>query len=361
MQKHLCGCLAVLLMLVFFPCRAAAVSTSATSAILVDADSGRVLYEQNADAKMLIASTTKIMTALVAIREGDLAETVKVSRKAAYTEGSSMYLKEGEELTLETLLYGLMLCSGNDAAVAVAEAVGGTQDGFVRMMNETAQELGMERTSFANPNGLDHEDHYSTARDMARLACVAMENEMLVRIVSTRTVTIGGRTMTNHNKLLSYMDGCVGLKTGYTKAAGRTLVSCAEQNGQRLVAVTLQDGNDWADHQALFAYGFSTYPAKRAAVLGQPVKRVAVQGGLQSTVSLVAADHFSWPLTADEKLETRFEVPDLQAPVTAGSKAGQMVVLLNGAEIGRIDLLCGETVLPKLESALRTLKLSLPQ
>jgi len=361
MQKRLCGCLAVLLMLLCFPCRAAAVSTSATSAILMDADSGRVLYEQNADAKMLIASTTKIMTALVAIREGDLAETVKVSRKAAYTEGSSMYLKEGEELTLETLLYGLMLCSGNDAAVAVAEAVGGSEDGFVRMMNETARELGMEHTSFANPNGLDHENHYSTARDMAVLACAAMENTTLVRIVSTRNVTIGGRTMTNHNKLLSYMDGCVGLKTGYTKAAGRTLVSCAERNGQRLVAVTLQDGNDWADHQALFEYGFSTYPAKRAAVLGQPVTRAAVQNGLRSTVPLVAADSFSWPLAAGEKLETRFELPDLQAPIHAGSKVGQMVVLLNGAEVGRVDLLCGGTVLPKLESALHTLKLALPQ
>jgi len=361
MQKRLCGCLAVLLMLLCFPCRAAAVSTSATSAILMDADSGRVLYEQNADAEMLIASTTKIMTALVAIREGDLAETVKVSRKAAYTEGSSMYLKEGEELTLETLLYGLMLCSGNDAAVAVAEAVGGSEDGFVRMMNETARELGMEHTSFANPNGLDHENHYSTARDMAVLACAAMENTTLVRIVSTRNVTIGGRTMTNHNKLLSYMDGCVGLKTGYTKAAGRTLVSCAERNGQRLVAVTLQDGNDWADHQALFEYGFSTYPAKRAAVLGQPVTRAAVQNGLRSTVPLVAADSFSWPLAAGEKLETRFELPDLQAPIHAGSKVGQMVVLLNGAEVGRVDLLCGGTVLPKLESALHTLKLALPQ
>ncbi len=138
-----------------------------------------------------------------------------------------MYLKEGEELTLETLLYGLMLCSGNDAAVAIAEHISGSEAGFAARMNETAAELGMKNTSFANPNGLDHEKHYSTARDMATLARAAMENETLARIASTRTVTIGGRTMTNHNKLLSYMDGCLGLKTGYTKAAGRTLVSCA--------------------------------------------------------------------------------------------------------------------------------------
>lgn len=153
-----------------FPCQTFAAETSATSAILVDADSGRVLYEQNAGQKMLIASTTKILTALVAIRHGDLNASVKVSREAAYTEGSSMYLKEGETLTLETLLYGLLLCSGNDAAVAIAQHVGGTVSGFVKLMNETAAELGMENSSFANPNGLDDEKHYSTARDMAKLA-----------------------------------------------------------------------------------------------------------------------------------------------------------------------------------------------
>ena len=212
----------------------------------MDADSGRVLYERNADRKMLIASTTKILTALVAIEEGDLHDSVKVSREAAYTEGSAMYLTEGETLTLETLLYGVLLCSGNDAAVAVAQHVGGSVKGFVALMNEKARELGMEHSSFANPNGLDDEQHYSTARDMAKLARAALENETLMRIASTRSVTIGGRTMTNHNKLLHYVDGCLGLKTGYTKAAGRTLVSCAEKNGQRLIAVTLQDGNDWS-------------------------------------------------------------------------------------------------------------------
>lgn len=327
----------------------------------MDADSGRVLYEQNADARMLIASTTKIMTALVAIREGDLADVVTVKREATLTEGSSMYLKEGEQLTLETLLYGLMLCSGNDAAVAIADHVGGSQAGFVKLMNETARELGMDSSSFANPNGLDDENHYSTARDMAVLARAAMENETLVRIVSTRTVTIGGRTMTNHNKLLAYMDGCIGLKTGYTRAAGRTLVSCGTRNGQRLIAVTLQDGNDWADHQALYEYGFSTYPARRAAVLGEALDSAAVQGGLAATVPLVAADSFSWPVAAGEALETRIELDaPLTAPLSAGTKAGQAVFTLDGREVGRVDLLCGKSVPPKLESALGTLKLGLP-
>ena len=359
MPKRIGCCLLGLLMLFYIvPGQAKAISTSATSAILMDAESGRVLYEQNADRQMLIASTTKIMTALVAIREGDLSETVTVSREAAYTEGSSMYLKEGEQLTLETLLYGLMLCSGNDAAVAIAEQIGGSQTGFASLMNETARELGMENTSFANPNGLDAEDHYSTARDMAVLACAAMENETLARIVSTRTVTIGGRTMTNHNKLLGYMQGCIGLKTGYTKAAGRTLVSCAERNGQRLVAVTLQDGNDWADHQALYEYGFSAYPMQRLAVLGQEVKRWSVKGGSKSQVPLVAAESLAWPKADGEILETRWELDEtLMAPLAAGTKVGQAVFLLNGSEIGRVDLLCGEAVAPRVESALKTLKM----
>lgn len=349
--------LAGLALLSLLPGRAEGVGTSAASAILMDVDSGRVLYEQNADAKMLIASTTKIMTALVAVRDGNLSDTVTVSREAAYTEGSSMYLKEGEELTLETLLYGLMLCSGNDAAVAVAEHVGGSVQGFVKRMNETARELGMDRSSFANPNGLDDEKHYSTARDMAVLACAALENETVLRIASTRSITIGGRTMTNHNKLLSMMDGCLGLKTGYTRAAGRTLVSCAERNGQRLAAVTLQDGNDWADHQSLFEYGFSAYPAQRPAILGRELGRAAVAGGMSDSVPLVAADSFSWPLAEGERLETSLELfRDLSAPVTAGTRAGQAVFTLNGQEVGRVDLLCGKTVLPVVASAMGVLR-----
>ena len=335
--------------------------TSAAAAILVDADSGRVLYEHNADRKMLIASTTKIMTALVALREGDLSDVVTVSREAAGTEGSSMYLKAGERLTLETLLYGLMLCSGNDAAVAVAEHVSGSVDAFVEKMNETARQLGMTSTSFANPNGLDHEQHYSTARDMAVLACAAMENEALARIVSTKSVTVGGRTMSNHNKLLTRQEGCLGLKTGYTKAAGRTLVTCAERNGQRLVAVTLQDGNDWADHCALFDYGFSAYPIRWGAVLGETAGQAMVSGGAQATVPLVAAEGFSWPLAEGETLETRIDAALLTAPVRAGQPGGEAVFLVNGAEVGRVSLLCGADVLPQAASAMHTLKIYLPQ
>ena len=172
-----------------------------------------------------------------------------------------MYLKPGETVTVEELLYGLMLCSGNDAALALADCCGGLEV-FVQAMNEKAAALGMKETSFANPNGLDDEDHYSTAYDMALLAAYAAENPTFRRICSTRTATVGGRTMTNHNKLLTQVEGCIGMKTGYTKAAGRTLVSCAERQGRRLVAVTLCDGNDWADHKALYDLGFAAVETK---------------------------------------------------------------------------------------------------
>lgn len=256
MWKRLCGALLALgLLLTLLPCRAEAVQLSATAAILMDADSGEVLYEKDAARRMRIASTTKIMTALVVLEHAQLTDTITVTGNHM-VEGSSMYLKPGEVVTVEELLYGLMLCSGNDAALALADCCGGLE-AFVAAMNDKAAALGMTGTSFANPNGLDDENHYSTARDMAVLAAYAAQDPTFRRICSTRTATVGGRTMTNHNKLLSQVEGCIGMKTGYTKAAGRTLVSCAEREGRRLVAVTLCDGNDWADHKALYEMGFA--------------------------------------------------------------------------------------------------------
>ena len=270
MKKQISFALCVLLIsAVLAPCRAYAVDVSATAAILMDAATGQVLYEKNADRRMLIASTTKIMTALVAIEHGGLQETVTV-RQEHMVEGSSMYLKPGEEITVEALLYGLLLCSGNDAALALADHCGGSVEGFVAQMNDKAGRIGMTNTSFANPNGLDDEAHYSTARDMARLAACAAGYPTFVRICATETATVGGRTMTNHNKLLRRVDGCVGMKTGYTRAAGRTLVSCAWRDGRCLVAVTLQDGNDWLDHAALYDYGFEVL---RADEENPPVKQ----------------------------------------------------------------------------------------
>lgn len=243
------------------PAVAEALEVSATAAVLMDADMGQVLYEKNGDRQMLIASTTKIMTALVVLEHAAPDDVITVTPDHM-AEGSSMYLRAGETVRVEELLYGLLLCSGNDAALALTECAGGLTP-FVALMNEKAAALGMAHTSFANPNGLDADGHYSTARDMAVLAAAAMENPTFRRICSSRSVTIGQRTMENHNRLLRQVEGCVGLKTGYTRAAGRTLVSCTERDGCRLVAVTLQDGNDWADHAALDDYGFRLTAPRR--------------------------------------------------------------------------------------------------
>ena len=243
------------------PAVAEALEVSATAAVLMDADMGQVLYEKNGDRQMLIASTTKIMTALVVLEHAAPDDVITVTPNHM-AEGSSMYLRAGETVRVEELLYGLLLCSGNDAALALTECAGGLTP-FVALMNEKAAALGMAHTSFANPNGLDADGHYSTARDMAVLAAAAVENPTFRRICSSRSVTIGQRTMENHNRLLRQVEGCIGLKTGYTRAAGRTLVSCAERDGCRLVAVTLQDGDDWADHAALYDYGFRLTAPRR--------------------------------------------------------------------------------------------------
>ena len=255
------GLWALCLIFCITPAVAEALEVSATAAVLMDADMGQVLYEKNGDRQMLIASTTKIMTALVVLEHAAPDDVITVTPDHM-AEGSSMYLRAGETVRVEELLYGLLLCSGNDAALALTECAGGLTP-FVALMNEKAAALGMAHTSFANPNGLDADGHYSTARDMAVLAAAAMENPTFRRICSSRSVTIGQRTMENHNRLLRQMEGCVGLKTGYTQAAGRTLVSCTEREGCRLVAVTLQDGNDWADHAALYDYGFRLTAPRR--------------------------------------------------------------------------------------------------
>ena len=266
MRKILCLllCAAILAVGMLVPCRAEEIGLSATAAIVMDADTGAVLYEKNADRRMLIASTTKIMTALVALEQAPPDKAITVTAQHM-VEGSSMYLAVGETVSVEQLLYGLMLCSGNDAALALADVCCGSVEAFVEEMNRMAARLQMENSSFANPNGLDDENHYSTARDMARLAAFAAGKPLFVRLCSTTQVSTAGRTMTNHNRLLKSLDGCIGMKTGYTMAAGRTLVSCVVRNGRTLVAVTLQDGNDWADHEALYEYGFDKICPKEEA------------------------------------------------------------------------------------------------
>ena len=230
---------------------------SAKSAALLDGTTGECLYERNGDQRALIASTTKIMTGLLVCEAGDLDRTVTVPETAAGTEGSSMYLKSGETLTRCELLYGMMLHSGNDAALTLAISISGSEAAFVRQMNRRACALNLTQTHFANPHGLDSGENYSTALDLARLAQAALQNEQFRAVVSTKTITCAGRTLTNHNKLLWRYDGCIGVKTGYTRHAGRILVSAAERGGRMLIAVTISDPDDWRDHVSLLDYGFA--------------------------------------------------------------------------------------------------------
>lgn len=325
-------------------CQCFAVNSSAASSILIEQKSGRVLFEQAADEERLIASITKIMTAVVALEHGDLEMQYTVTGEDM-AEGSSMYLKPGEVLSLEELLYGLMLASGNDAALAVAHCVSGDLSAFVELMNETARKLGMTHSSFANPNGLDQEGHYATARDMATLTAYALENETFQRIVSSSSITIGDRYLKNHNKLLLSCDGCIGVKTGFTKAAGRTLVSAVRRQGMTLVCVTLKDGDDWNDHMAMFDYGFDTYHMEQVVSAGQIAASAPVHGGVQSWVDLVAAKDISYPLTESEKLTVCVKVPvSVAAPVVPGQVIGSVSACLDGVEIATVDLVASEPV-----------------
>ncbi len=245
-------------------------SVSSQKAILMDQETGRILYEKDAHSQSRIASITKIMTAILAVESGKMDKEVTVSSNAAGTEGSSLYLKAGEKIKLEDLVYGLMMRSGNDAAVAIAEYVGGSLDGFVFMMNEKANEIGMVNTHFSNPHGLDdHEDHYSTAYDMALLTRYSMADEMYKKIAGTKVHTAPNpeekwdRKWKNKNRLLTELyKYSTGGKTGYTKLAKRTLVSTASKSGENLIAVTLNGPDDWNDHIGMFEYGFTQFDYK---------------------------------------------------------------------------------------------------
>lgn len=334
LRKSLCAALLTSVL----TCQAGAIGTSAASAVLIEQESGRVLYAQNDSEERLIASITKIMTAVVALENGkpQMEYTVTAEDMA---EGSSMYLKPGDRLCLEELLYGLMLVSGNDAALAVAHCVSGGTEEFVALMNDTAQKLGMSHSHFANPNGLDAEGHYSSAGDMAVLAAYALQNQDFKRIVSTASITIGERYLANHNKLLRLCEGCIGVKTGFTKAAGRTLVSAASREGMTLVCVTLSDPDDWNDHISLMDYGFSNYRLETVLPAGQVAASVAVQGGTVSTVPLAAAENLCYPLMGEERLTVAVHTPlSIDAPVIPGQVIGKVCAYLDGVAVAEVDL-----------------------
>ena len=327
----------------FFPVRVSAIS--AERAILMDAATGRVLYERNAGAKSLIASTTKIMTALVVCEQCNVLDRVRIPAEAVGVEGSSLYLREGEVLTIQDLLYGLMLHSGNDAAVALAIYCGGTVEGFAELMNDKARVLGLEDTHFVNPHGLDAPEHYSTAEDLAVLAAYAMENPIFRQTVSTKTVTAGKRSLRNHNKLLWRVEGAEGVKTGYTKAAGRILVSSASRDGRRLVAVTINAPDDWKDHAALLEDGFSRYALRQIVAAGETVGSVDVVGGDGRDVRLTAAEDYFFSVAADETVTLELSGPGfVYAPVVEGADAGTAWICIDGKRVDRLALQYGKTV-----------------
>lgn len=295
----------------------ASVSVSARSAILMEQDSGRILYEKEANKVRRIASITKIMTAILAIESGKMDEMVKVSDRAVRAEGSSIYLQPGEKIKLEDLVYGLMLRSGNDSAVAIAEHVGGSLEGFSFLMNQKAEEIGMKNTHFANPHGLDdHEDHYSTAYDMALLTRYAMKNEMYQQIAGTEVHRAPNpneswdRVWKNKNRLLTELyEYCTGGKTGYTKRAKRTLVTTASKGNLNLIAVTLNGPDDWDDHINMYETAFKTYDV--VEVLPQGIIKDVENDFYKNKVYLKQA--YNYPVTKEEK--NQFEIDlNLQKP-----------------------------------------------
>lgn len=322
--------------------------TSARSAALLDVASGRLLYEKDAHRRMPIASVTKIMTAIVAIEHGNLSDRVAVSSRAEGVEGSSIYLKTGERIPLEHLLYGLMLRSGNDAAVAIAEHVGGSVEGFVYMMNEKAEYLGLSDTHFANPHGLDHPEHYSTAADLARLAAYAMRNPTFREIVSTEVKTVPWpgeewhRKWYNKNKMLRFYRWADGVKTGYTKKAGRTLVSSATRDGRRLVSVTLNAPDDWNDTMRLFEFGFQEFTPVQVVKKGQAFDFARVPDEKDRVLQAVAAADFVYPLSEDERNRIRVE-PVVTHPLDRigreGIRVGNVRIFLGDELVGTVPLL----------------------
>lgn len=332
-----------LIFAVKIPARAE-LAVSAKAAILMHADSGRVLYEKNADEHMLIASTTKIMTAIVVLEHCELDDLVEVDSRSAGIEGSSMYLKAGESYTVEDLLYGLLLVSGNDAASALALHVADSMEEFAELMNAKAAELGMTESSFKNAHGLDEEGHYSTARDMAKLAAYCMGNEDFARIAGTVSHTVGEQTLMNHNRLLREYDGCLGLKTGYTMAAGRTLVTCAERDGARYVCVTLNDPDDWDDHKALYDWAFANYSFAEV-----------IPAGLSYEVPLISGAEMTAPAETEgaayaliqngESYDMELELPAFAfAPISEGERAGRAVACSDGQEIASVRIVYSEDV-----------------
>ncbi len=313
-----------------------AASISAGSYALIDAESGSLICGKNENVRMGMASTTKIMTAIVAIESCPLDRVVKVSEEAVGVEGSSIYLQRGEELTMRELLYALLLESANDAAVAISVSVCDNIDDFVTLMNEKAHRLCLYDTHFTNPHGLYDELHYTTSYDMCRLLAYCMSNPEFAAITATEKTALKGsdttysRLLINHNRLLKD-DGVIGGKTGFTKKTGRCLVTCYDKNGVRLVACTLNDPDDWADHRELFAYGYKLYKFTRLEAAGELPEYAHVCGGESDRIRLKLTKELSATLRDSTSCHRVLNIKRFYyAPVSDGEVMGQLCYYENG-------------------------------
>lgn len=329
-----CMCMAI------FLCTGHAKAYSATAYAVLAADTGVLLDASQENQRLPMASTTKIMTGLLAAEDPDPDRIITVPASCAGVEGSSMYLQAGEKLPLRDVLYGLLLCSGNDAAECIAAVCGG-RDAFITRMNERAAQLGLKDTHFDNPSGLDGETHYTTAYELAKLAAAALQNETFAKVVATKSYTAGTRTMVNHNKLLKLYQGAVGVKTGFTKTAGRCLVSAAVRDGRTIVAVTLNDGNDWNDHAKMLDKGFAGIHTEQWTEAGQAAAMIPVQTGTKHAVNAVYEESLSGALLENEEAEVKLSyMPFLYAPVKKGAVCGRAQVVCGDTILGETNLIC---------------------
>lgn len=317
----------------------------AVSSIVIEEETGRVLYAMNESAPLSMASTTKIMTALIALENCALDEIVVAGENAFGVPGTSIYLEMGEQLTMEQMLYGLMLASGNDAAVAIAEHVAGSVDAFCALMNVRAAEIGCTNTHFVTPHGLPADNHYTTAHDLALISREAMKNETFRKLVSTQRATIPwvsrgyDRILNNKNRLLANYEGAIGIKTGYTKAAGRCLSFAAERDGMTLIGVVL-NCPDWFDVSAqLLNRVFERYEMKTAFEAGDVIAAVDVTGGVDKTVQVIAQSDVKAPVLKDEEPNIVISLPQ---SLPAGFKAGEIIGLvemsLNGETLAAVPI-----------------------
>lgn len=325
------------------------VSADCTSAsITINADTREILFGENYTTPLPIASTTKIMTAVIAIENASAQDVFTVSEKAQNQEGSSVYLRKGEKLTARELLLALMLNSGNDAAMVIAENVGGSEEGFVNMMNEKAKELGCRNTNFENPSGLPSDRHFSTAYDMAIIMAYAMQNDFFMEIVSQKEHRIETESTTtylkNHNKLLWQYEYCTGGKTGYTKDAGRCLVSCSEKDGKSIVCVTLNRSDDWKLHKD---YSDKAFEKVRKMKLFDKYDIITTRKINGVPVNLLAGDDVSVFIAARNKRHLLCRIlldENINSDILAGEKIGVAHIYYKKFHIATVDLFSGRNI-----------------